>query len=290
MAVEPNLADETKSRPRMSTRNRVLFFVVGWLIVLMPFLFWWNTWFGRGLSDKQLMEYLHDTQHPRHIQHALVQLGERMSKHNTSASRWYPDMVHLANYPVEEVRNTDAWAMGQDTNGAGFHDALLKMLSDSSPTVQGNAALSLVRFGDATGRPQILVLLQSATLTAPVAGKVGDIGSVGTAIRQHGLVGRLEADGKTIDIRSPINGRVRASRVSMGQNVAAGAELATIDPDEEQVWEALRALYLVGQPDDLAAVKRYEQPDPEISNRVQQQARETEQAIRSRAGGSNNQM
>jgi hypothetical protein len=26
-------------------------FSPGWLIVLMPFLFWWNTWFGRQLSD-----------------------------------------------------------------------------------------------------------------------------------------------------------------------------------------------------------------------------------------------
>ena len=39
----------------------------------MPFLFWWNTWFGRHLSDKQVNKYLHDEQKPRHIQHALVQ-------------------------------------------------------------------------------------------------------------------------------------------------------------------------------------------------------------------------
>ena len=41
----------TAPKPRMSTRNRLLFFATGWLIVLMPFLFWWNTWFGRQLSD-----------------------------------------------------------------------------------------------------------------------------------------------------------------------------------------------------------------------------------------------
>jgi hypothetical protein len=282
MAAEPNVAAETKSRPRMSTRNRILFFVTGWLIVLMPFLFWWNTWFGRGLSDQKLTEYLHDTQHPRHIQHALVQLGERMSKHDATVSRWYPDLVSLASYPVEEVRNTDAWAMGQDTAGAGFHDALLKMLSDSSPTVRGNAALSLVRFGDATGRPQILALLQPAIITAPASGKVADVGAVGTALRQDGLVARLKTNGQTMDIRSPINGRVRTSVVTMGQSVAAGAEIATIDPDEEQVWEALRALYLVGQPEDLPLLQRYEQQSPDVSNKVRQQAIETEKAIRGR--------
>jgi len=63
---------------KMSPRNRALFFVTAWLIVLMPFLFWWNTWFGRRLPDKQITEYLQDEKHPRHIQHALIQLGERM--------------------------------------------------------------------------------------------------------------------------------------------------------------------------------------------------------------------
>jgi len=40
------------------------FFVTAWLIVLMPFLFWWNTWFGRQLPDKQISEYLQDEKHP----------------------------------------------------------------------------------------------------------------------------------------------------------------------------------------------------------------------------------
>ena len=66
----------------MSTRNRLLFFATGWLIVLMPFLFWWNTWFGRQLSDKQLAEYLQDDKKPRHIQHALVQIGERVARND----------------------------------------------------------------------------------------------------------------------------------------------------------------------------------------------------------------
>src|SRR5256885_8568218 len=42
---------------KMSPRNRALFFLTAWLIVLMPFLFWWNTWFGRQLSGKQIGEF-----------------------------------------------------------------------------------------------------------------------------------------------------------------------------------------------------------------------------------------
>jgi hypothetical protein len=49
------------------------------------------------------------------------------------------------------------------------------------------------------------------------------------------------------------------------------------------VWEALRALYLVGEPEDLPAIRIYERDLPEIPDRVKQQAILTEQAIRDRA-------
>src|ERR1700680_189164 len=117
-----------RARHRMSARNRLLFFATAWLIVLMPFLFWWSTWFGRHLSDTQITEYLNDDKHPRHIQHALVQLGGRMASQDARATRWYPDLLRLASHPVEEVRNTDAWVMGQDKSAAAFHATLLKML------------------------------------------------------------------------------------------------------------------------------------------------------------------
>ena len=271
-------------RPRMSTRNRLLFFLTAWLIVLMPFLFWWNTWFGRQLSDKDLGEYLRDDKKPRHIQHALVQMGEHMNRHDASVVHWYPEVVRLAAHSVEEVRNTDAWVMGQDTSGAGFHDALLKMLNDSSPMVRGNAALSLVRFGDATGRPQIVALLQPASVAASEGGKVIDTSAVNTVIHQGGIVAKIQAGERTVEVRSPITGRLRTLAAQTGRTVTTGAEIATIDPGTEQVWEALRALYLIGQPDDLPAVQRYQRDVPEIPDHIRQQAVETEKAIRERAG------
>ena len=293
MSVSPNPTVQTTSedskppKPRMSTRNRLLFFVTGWLIVLMPFLFWWNTWFGRQLSDKQLAEYLQDEKHPRHIQHALVQIGERMTRHDTSVEQWYPQVVRLASDPVEEVRNTDAWVMGQDVlskdaSGTGFHEALLKMLADPSLMVRGNAALSLVRFGDATGRPQILELLQPATVIALQSGKIIDTSAIGTAIRQGGIVAKLHEGDQTEEIRSPIGGHLRALPAQTGQTIAAGAKVATIDPGTEQVWEALRALYLVGQAEDIAAVLPYERELPDVPDHVRKQAIETEKAIRAR--------
>ena len=288
MSANPNPApptDEAPARkPGMSRTQKLLFFLIAWLICLMPFLFWWNTWFGRKLPDQQLNEYLHDTKKPRHIQQALVQVGERITRQDATAKQWYPDLVRLAAAPVEEVRNTDAWVMGQDPSGAGFHEALLKMLADPSPMVRGNAALSLVRFGDATGRPQILALLQPAQIASPESGRILDADRPGTAIHQGGLIAKLEFGNKqTAEIRSPIPGRIR-SVAGTGANIAAGAEIAVIDPANDQVWEALRALYLIGQPDDLPAIRPYERDLPDVSNDVRQQAVATEQAIRKRSG------
>ncbi len=266
----------------MSFRTRLLFFGIAWLIVLMPFLFWWSTWFGRQLSDAKLNEYLHDINKPRHIQHALVQLSDRMSRHDPVAKKYYPDMVALATNASVEIRNTDAWAMGQDTEVPEFHQTLLKMLQDPALMVRGNAALALVRFGDASGRPQIVSLLQSANIVAPTAGKLTDTAKVGTAVREGGLVATIRSGDKTVEARSPLTGRVAIVNMARGAQVAAGAQLAVVDPGEDQVWEALRALYVVGTPDELPVIARYEHEQPGLSDRIRQQAILTEHAIRQR--------
>jgi hypothetical protein len=309
--ADPPSLSEPKAKPGMSRTQKILFFATGWLIVLMPFLFWWNTWFGRHLSDQQLTEFLHDDKKPRHIQHALVQMGERMAKQDAAhpdaaVKQWYPDLVRLSADPIEEVRNTDAWVMGQDTSGAGFHETLLKMLQDPSPMVRGNAALSLVRFGDATGRAQIVALLQPAEIRVASSGQIGpdthqdfwsdkgrfavliDSATVGTTIREGGVVAKLNtavfADGTaTVELRSPITGRIRSLAAPQKTPLHAGDLVAIIDPGTEQVWEALRALYLVGQADDLTAIRPYERDVPHISNDVRRQAVETERAITERA-------
>jgi hypothetical protein len=267
----------------MTGPKRLVFFLTAWLVVLMPFLFWWGTWFGRPLSNRQVGEYLKDETHPRHIQHALVQLGDRMARQDPTTKLWYPDIARLASHPIEEVRNTDAWVMGQDSSNETFHAVLLKMLQDPAITVRGNAALSLVRFGDASGRPQIVALLQPTRVVAPGAGRVVDIDKAGTFVRQGGLVARLQDGQQTIEVRSPIGGRVRQSAIAPGTAVTQGVELAVVAPGEEQVWEALRALYLLGQPEDLPAVRIYERDSAVSSDRVRQQAVLAEQAILARA-------
>jgi hypothetical protein len=98
------------------------------------------------------------------------------------------------------------------------------------------------------------------------------------------LVAKLTASdsNQPIEIRSPIPGRIR-SVAQTGAQITAGAEVAVIDPGSEQAWEALRALYLIGQVEDLPAIRPYERDLPDISNDVRRQAQETEQAIQARS-------
>ena len=267
----------------MPRRTRILFYLVAWLIVLMPFLFWRGTWFGRPLTDAEIAKYLHDDQKPRHIQHALVQIGERINRGDRNIGQWSADLVRLASYPVEEVRNTDAWIMGQDNSNQQFHQALLSMLSDTSPQVRSNAALALVRFGDATGRPQIVAMLKPLVVTAPIAGRVTGVARAGEPANHGTVLVKLDDRGKLMEVRAPISGHIRAIEAQPGADVAQGARLAVLNPGDQQVWEALRALYIVGLPDDLPAIAPYKNPLHEFSQRIAQQAAATEKAIQERA-------
>jgi hypothetical protein len=286
--------DAAPKKPRMPLRTRILFFVVAWAIVLMPFLFWRSTWFGRPLTDTEITEYLRDDSKPRHIQHALVQIADRMAKARATghepadaAQQWYPELVRLANHSVEEIRNTDAWLMGQDPSRPEFHRALFAMLDDGSLGVRNNAALSLVSFGDDAGHKQISAMLAPAEIRSVVAGDVAAVAKPGDSIRGGTMVARLEVQGlggggvtkSSFDVRSPISGKLRSVAVKKGDHVMGEALIGVVDPGPEQVWEALRALYLIGNKDDLPLVRQYEGANPDMPDKVREQARNTEKAI-----------
>ncbi|HZU22952.1 MAG TPA: hypothetical protein VE998_08985 [Terriglobales bacterium] len=281
-ALSPSAA--TARQKRLSRRARWLIFVVAWLIVLMPFLFWRSTWFGRPLSDTELTEYLHDPSKPRHIQHALVQIGERLSRGETrTIDQWYPDLVTLSASPVEEIRTTDAWVMGQAPPRPELHAALLLLLKDSSLNVRNNAALALVRYGDSSGHAQIVSMLRPIAVASSASGTVTQLGTAGEPIRAGTVLARIKSPASAEDVRSPITGSIAAVAVTNGANITAGAAIASVAPGTDQVWEALRALYFIGTADDLNDVKAYERPQPNVADRVQQQARDTERAIKTRA-------
>jgi biotin carboxyl carrier protein len=245
--------------------------------VLLPFLFWYSTWFGRKLSDSDLDSYFADRSKPRHAQHALVQVGERLS-HGQNASRWYPQVIAQASSSDLEIRETAAWIMGQDRSYQPFHDALLKLIRDPEPMVRRNAALALSVFNDPAGRLELAAMLRPYTVTAPVAGmlryrlKLGDYVNPGTMIAHIG----------DREVRSPVAGEVRSLDRKEGASVSSGDALVDLSPDQREVWEALRALVLVGTKDDLEDVERFTRPMSNVSQAVLRQAQETAKAIETR--------
>jgi hypothetical protein len=256
--------------------------VLALLFVLMPFLFWRATWFGRPLTDEHLEKALDDTDHPREMQRALSQIADRMGRGDQAVRRWYPRVIELSGSRINEIRLTAAWVMGQDNTVPAFHRALTGLLSDTHPMVARNAALSLVRFGDDSGRPLILsmlrpyVFLSSDTGTLRTRLKPGDVVNPGT------LVAHVEAQGQSREVRSTVPGRLERWEVADGARISAGQPLVLLDPSQEMVWEALRALFLVGRSEDLLAIDPYVRGVDGMSPQIQQQAHATVRAIRSR--------
>jgi HEAT repeat protein len=268
---------QTSRRPSPRAYLLITGFALG--LVLLPFLFWYGTWFGRKLSDEAISQYLDNAAaKPRKAQHALVQVGERMSRGDQHARQWYPQVVRLASSPNTELRQTASWIMGQDSTYEPFHDALGKLLEDPSPMVRRNAALSLTNFGDARGRPVLDQMLRPFSITSPVAGtlryrlKSGEYVNPGTLVAHVG----------SSEVRTPLPGRVLTLNRKDGEALAPGELLVEISPDKEHVWEALRALLRVGQKEDLNDVQRYAHGVADMPDRVRQQAALTLQEIQSR--------
>ena len=139
---------DTTAKPSRRPGKRAYLLITGFafLLVLFPFLFWYGTWFGRRLTNTQIDEYLSDASKPRHEQHALVQLGERLTRGDPAVERWYPKVVELSQSKLVELRQTTAWIMGQDHRYQPFHEALVRLAADPEPMVRRNAALALSNF------------------------------------------------------------------------------------------------------------------------------------------------
>lgn len=278
----PATVDEGANAPRR--RSPWPLIIVAALFIIVPFFTWYGTWFGRSLSDADIEKYLNEEHNPRHIQAALAQIEERMERNDAGVKRWYPRIVALAYSPVVELRKTAAWVMGNDNKSVEFHQTLVRLLEDSEPVVRRNAAVQLARFNDARGRSELRAILQPFTVNAPVAGTISSTLPVGSRILEGTMICRLkQQDGLTREVRSPLPGKIGEVRVTTGSQVAAGDAILTIAPDESFVYEALRALFLVGEREDLTEVLRYAEGVEGMPEQIKQQAAQTAKAIQSRS-------
>ena len=258
--------------------------LVAALFVIVAFLSWYGSWFGRPLSDSQIETYLKDQEKPRNAQHALAFIASQMNKGDQSMSRWYPAVVASSTHATPQVRLTAAWVMGQDNSCEEFHSALLPLLRDTDAGVRHNAALSLVRFGDPAGRLELTGMLESHTVRAVTTGTAELIvNNEGIQVAPGAPLVRIKQDdGQTREIHAVEEARVELLKISDGDRVEDGSELVVLAPSTEQAWEALRALYIVGGQDDLRFIERYVRPFAGLPDRIQKQALATIEAIRTR--------
>ena len=261
--------------------------VVALLFVVVPFLSWYGTTFLRPLDDGQIDEYLDDREKPRRVQHALEQIDKRIESGDENVRKWYPRIVGLASHAAADVRMTAAWVMGDDNRSEEFRAALLRLVEDPEPAVRRMAALSLSRFNEPRGRPELLAMLRPFDFRAPAGGTVLTILPAGSAVRRESLVARVrEPAGGVREVRSPLAGRIERVLAGEGSNVEAGGPLLVLAPDAENVLQSLRALMLVGGGEDLPEIERYAQGVEGMSGDVQKQAALTAGAIKSRVAKS----
>ena len=263
--------------------------VIAVLFVAATGLAWYFTWFGRTLSDVEISQYLADEKHPRHVQHALSQVQQRMSNSDPSAKQWYPVLLKLSDSPETEFRLTVAWLMGYDNHVNEFHETLLKLLRDPEPIVRRNAALALVTFNDKSGREELLSILKPYAVQATHDGIIASTLHEGSQVARGTLLGRIQqTDGVLSEIRSPLLGRINQIQKKNGEHVAVGEEIMSLNSDEGSIWEALRGLAFVGQPEDVDLIRSFAADDKPMSDNTRKQATLTAGAISSRANQTNN--
>lgn len=270
---------------RPSSRKRWLALgVLALLAIILPFMVWHETWFGRPLSSSDIANYLQDDQHPRKIQHALSQISDHIIARDGTVKLLYPRVASLAHHPNVLIRMTTAWVMGQDSGSEVFHQTLLQLLQDPEVMVRRNAALSLVRFGDANGRRELVGMLRVYRALASVPGKISIHVLAGQTVGAGAKLAVITTgDHKQYELAAPFAGQVVSIDAQDHSTTAAGDRVVTLRPGADQVWEALRGLYLVGEAQDLPEVEHYGRAYSDMSKEIGRQAVLTAQAIRSRS-------
>lgn len=267
---------------RVATKWVLLVVGLTALAIVVPFLFWRATWFGTPLNSVQMQQDLTHLNNPQQTQHALSLIADRIIRGDKTVARWYPDVAHLADCPIPQIRETAAWVMGQDNTVPRFHHTLLKLLKDRSPLVRMNAALALVRFHDSSGHAEILRMLTGEALLAPEGGRLKRLLNVGQGVASDTIVARINGK-QRIDVRAGVPGSLARWTAADGAIVAPGDPIAVLSPTSQMAREALRALFLIGQKNDLNAIAPYARGLPSMSPQVTKQARYTMEEIRSRS-------
>ena len=204
-SAPPNPADLRLGPKRTAT---LIVFFLTWGLVVGGFYLWRG--FHRSKAD--LGTRLQDTSDPKTMQDATIELAARMKQHDPEAQRWYPTLLKMSESASAEQRGIAAWIMANDTTHDEFHQALLRLSKDPSPSVRANAAVSLDKFKDLAGHRVAVDML-----TAPDA----------SADQQWEALRALRVIGNTADL--PAIARLQQSSDKRLRDAAAEAAQGIAD-------------------------------------------------------------
>jgi HEAT repeat protein len=245
--------------------------------VLLPYLLWRSTWFGAPLADADIVRFL-EGDDPEDIQHALEQLSRRLGA-GQPAAPYAPALLELTSHREPAVRLTVAWLLGEEGKSPAFREALLGLLEDDHAGVRFNAGLALCRFGEPAARAVLLEMLRPLAVPSPCAGEVLERRGPGSRVRPGGALITLGQGSDTVDIPSPLLGKLLEGGAALGDRVAIGDPLVILDPEAEQILQALVGLGIVGLAEDEAAIEEVLLAHPG-HDRIRTQGRATLERIR----------
>lgn len=283
----------TPAAAKKRARSLMIIRLVALAMILVIGIFWLQTWFGTKLSDEDLSACLANAastgpkdpeynKTTRAALHALNDLSRRLSENTPNVEIFFPALAKLADHPEPAVRRTAAWVMGDAPGHPTLYDPLVRLVSDTDPLVQQNAALALAKFREGErSRPILTAMLRPFGVPAPQAGKITQMIEKNTYMHETMQICVLEtADGKTVSVLSPLKGRAYDVQAHTGDSVIAGQTLCLLQPNPDQVFAALAALAIVGKADDLTLIRGYTQAGN--GDMIRQQAQTAIQAIEAR--------
>lgn len=186
MTLAPRNPADTRLGPKRAAG--MLIFFASWIAVVGGYYLWHG--FHRSTAD--LGTRLQDASNPKNVQDATIELAARMKQRDAEAQRWYPTLLKMTGSSSPEQRGVAAWIMANDTSRDDFHQALLRLTKDASPSVRANAAVSLDKFKDPAGRQTILAMLSPAASSDDTWEGLRALRVIGTPA-DLALVARFEA-------------------------------------------------------------------------------------------------
>lgn len=265
-SAEASVAQDKKPGSIFQGKLPSLLLLVAMLIV--PLLFVKQVWFGSHLSDEGIILRLTSPKNSRDVQHACEQISQRMRTSPEDAEIFYSLLVKQSENEDANIRSAIAWCMGEDnTRPPELHAALSRLLTDKTPYVRYNAAFALVRYNDSIARPVLREMLQPYIVHAhwddsSDEAEVIDTVHSGLAVNGQMRIALVRTQNNSIPLLTELAGQVTEVHIHPGDRVHKGDPVCDITPTAHQVWETLRALSIIGEPDDLEYIKPYVTPRP----------------------------